>query len=279
MTSWPDEVVVQASARNLVVVVGAGLSASCTSGGTSPPAWDKLLKDITAELGLGREDEILELIEKDRLLDAAELVRQQAQRESKNQDLHKQIKVAVDGKRRHNFTGSEWHDALIQLDPQVLVTTNYDKIIERATSDAYAKHDYLSDGVAGDIRRGESVLLKIHGDVDKIEKVILSRTDYTKARLHGAHAMRVLEALFLTRPALLLGYRLRDPDMQLLLENVVGGRGETAAHFMLAPADMPDYERDILEFSYGITVVPFEAADYGLGMFKELADLVENAPH
>lgn len=73
-------------------------------------------------------------------------------------------------------------------------------------------HEYPSDRVAGDVRRTVPVLLKIHGNVDNIEDIVLTRTDYTSLRVNGTQALRVLEALLLTRTALLLGYSLRDPD-------------------------------------------------------------------
>jgi hypothetical protein len=278
--TWPEEVIEQAVKRNLVIVVGAGVSASCSNGaGDRPPAWDKLLTDLVSRLGLtDRGDEIADLVDKDRLLDAAELLRQECARLSKMQDLHKAIKVAVDGKASDPFLGSLWHESIVRLDPSTIVTTNYDKIIERATSNAYNQHDFRSTSVAGDVRRGEPTLLKIHGTVDHIESIVLARTDYTRVRLHGAHAMQVLQALFLTRPALLLGYRLRDPDIQLLLENVFGGRGDTPAHFMLTSEAIPDYEREVLKYSYGVSAVTYSGShEEGLTMLQGLAEVVENS--
>jgi hypothetical protein len=79
----------------------------------------------------------------------------------------------------------------------------------------------------------------IHGTVDKVDEIVLSRTDYSRLRLHGAQALEVLEALLLTRTALLVGYGLRDPDVQLLFENVFGARDETPAHYILTPDNVP----------------------------------------
>lgn len=277
--SWPAEVVDQAVRRNLIIVVGAGVSASCSNAaGQRPLPWAELLAGLVDKLALTeRGGEIRELVRQERLLDAAELLRQEARRLGRLQDLHKHIQTAVDGKQPDNYPGSEWHEAIVRMEPATIVTTNYDKIIERATNSGYSSHDYKSEGLAGDVRRGAPTLLKIHGTVDRIEDIVLSRTDYTRARLHGMQAMRVLQALLLTRPALLLGYRLRDPDIQLLLENVFGGRGETPAHFMLAPDSLPDYERDILEYSYGVSAITYSGShEAALDMVKRLAEAVES---
>ena len=277
---WPEEVVEQAVAGYLMLVIGAGVSASSQlTTGEQPPRWDKLLLNAVPKLGgSARGGEIEKLIAENRLLDAAELIRQEAKRLGKGNDLNKYIGVAVDGKLGANYGGSEWHEAIVRLEPNIIITTNYDRIIERATKNGYNTHDYESDRVAGDVRRGLPTLLKIHGSVDKIEDVILSRTDYTRLRTHGVHALGVLQALFLTRPALLLGYTLRDPDIQLLLENVFGGRNEIAAHYMLAPDILPDYEQDVLRYSYGVNVVPYAGGHgAGLKMLEDLAEAVEGS--
>jgi hypothetical protein len=236
---------------------------------------------LADKLGLVvRKDEIAELISRERLLDAAELVRHEATKLNKLQDMHKAIRLAVDGPVGDSFPGSEWHETLVRLEPNVIVTTNYDKIIERATNSGYQRHTYRSGtGLAADIRRGDEVLLKIHGTVDDIEQIILTRTDYTRVRVEGRESMEVLQALFMTHPALFLGYGLRDPDIQLLLENVLGARGSAPPHYMLAPNSMPDFERDVLQFSYGVTVIPYDASNHGAGLelLKELASLVENS--
>jgi len=278
---WPQDVIDQALRRNLVIVVGSGISASCELDEVGPPNWKGLLKALVAKLSIdiGKAVEIEQLIVEGRLLDAAELMKQEAKRSAREQDFFNYIRVTVDGKPTANYKGSEWHDAIVKMEPDLIITTNYDKIIERATGGGYSTHDYKSERVAGDVRRKVPTLLKIHGSVDAIEDVIFARTDYTRLRLHGVHALTVLQALFMTRTALLLGYTLRDPDIQLLFENVFGGRNESPAHYMLTSGSLPDYERDVLRYSYGVNAVTYTAGNHGegLAMLQELADLVQGS--
>lgn len=279
-SSWPDDLVAQAVQRNLVLVVGSGVSASCELSGKHPPSWDGLLNGLVSKLSIvERKAEIEELIEKERLLDAAELVKQEAKRLTREQDFYRFIRGAVDGSGLAKFQGSAWHDAIIRLEPDLIITTNFDNILERATQHGYSTHSYKSERVAGEVRRKEPTLLKIHGSVDEVEDIIFARTDYTRLRLHGVHALTVLQALFLTRTTLLLGYSLRDPDIQLLLENVFGGRNETPAHYMLAQDSLPDYERDVLRYSYGIGAITYPTGQHGaaLTMLQELAELVQSS--
>lgn len=227
-----------------------------------------------------RRAELDDLVAQERLLEAAELLKLDASNRARLQDMFSVIKESVDGTVGHLFPGSEWHEAIVRAEPQVIVTTNYDKIVERATASGYVVHEYNSQAIAADVRRNYPLLLKIHGTIDRVEGIVLSRRDYTDVRHQGAHAMETLHALLLTRPALLLGYRLRDPDLQLILENIFGGQNQTPAHYMLAPDDMPDYERDVLTYSYGVTVISYPAGDHAeaLRRFLELADLVAATP-
>ncbi|MFA4081893.1 SIR2 family protein [Mycobacteroides salmoniphilum] len=279
---WPQEVVDHAIRRNLVLFVGAGISASCTNDvDQRPPTWSQLLVQVADRIGMDdRREELDHLIVRDRLLEAAELLKIDARHRSRSQDMFSSIKELVDGPNSHRFGGSEWHDAIVRAEPRIIVTTNYDKIIERATSAGYAVHEYMSPTVAADVRRNYPLLLKIHGSVDHVDDVVLSRRDYTDVRHKGAHAMETLHALLLTRPALLLGYRLYDPDLQLILENIFGGQNQTPPHYMLGPDDIPDYERDVLTYSYGVNVISYPSGDYAeaLKRFQDLADHVAATP-
>lgn len=281
-TTWPTEVIEHATRRDLLLIVGAGISASCVNDlGKSPPPWSSLILDVADRIAVGdRRSELESLVGQDRLLEAAELLKLDASNRSRQQDMFGAIKDAVDGPHGHSFLGSEWHEALVRAEPKVIVTTNYDKIVERATSSGYVVHDYLSSTVGADVRRRYPVLLKLHGSVDHVDGMVLSRRDYTDVRHRGSHAMDVLHALLLTRPALLLGYRLHDPDLQLVLENIFGAQRQTPPHYMLAGDDMPDYERRVLEYSYGVTVIPYTAGDHSdaLAKFSELSELVASTP-
>jgi hypothetical protein len=249
--------------------------------GQRPPGWSQLLVQVADRIGMNdRRAELDDLIAHDRLLEAAELLKIDARNRSRSQDMFGSIKELVDGPYGQPFAGSEWHDAIVRAEPRVIVTTNYDKIIERATSAGYGVHEYASHTVAADVRRNYPLLLKIHGTVDRVDGLVLSRRDYTDVRHKGAHAMETLHALLLTRPALLLGYRLHDPDLQLILENIFGGQNQTPPHYMLAPDDVPDYERDVLTYSYGVSFISYPRGDHAeaLKRFQTLSDLVAATP-
>ena len=198
------------------------------------------------------------------------MVRALARKGGKEQDFLRKIARLTDGPSTALFQPRPLHDTLLRLEPDVLVTTNYDRILERATRNGYQVHRYDSLTGADDVRSGEPVLLKIHGSVDSPSEMILTRSDYSRLRRVGAASLEVLQALFLTRTALFIGYSFNDPDIHLLLENVMGARGGIPAHYILTAKSIPAYVEAIYGYSYGTTVIKYGAGDYA-----ELERMVE----
>jgi hypothetical protein len=152
----------------------------------------------------------------------------------------------------------------------MIVTTNYDSILERASKSGYRVKSYTDSDIGYDIRTGTPVLVKIHGSVDAQQKLILTRSDYSSARRDGARSLEVFQALLLTKTSLFIGYSLSDPDIQLLLENNFGSRGDRGAHYLLCERGMQSYQRAVMESSYG-TMPIFHAP----GDFDEAERMVE----
>lgn len=91
-TQWPSAVISQAQQHNLVLVVGAGISAESTNGnGAKPPTWANLLNSLARQIMMSEcLDNFDALISQNRLLDAAELLRFDAAERSRTQDLSTQ---------------------------------------------------------------------------------------------------------------------------------------------------------------------------------------------
>ena len=71
-------------------------------------------------------------------------------------------------------------ELIIQLNPEHIVTTNYDHLIEDV------KHPYVSNYTViecdGDLleKNGRRYIIKMHGDIDKLEEIVLKEDDYLK---------------------------------------------------------------------------------------------------
>lgn len=264
LTRWPEHLVERVTSRNFVLVLGAGTSRSCTNAsGRTPPSWADLLLSLADSFTKTKARAAAkDLVERMNYLEAAELIRVCARTEGKEQDFLGKIAEMADGGRESQYRPVELHDALMRLEPDIIVTTNYDRVIERATNNGYNLHRFDSTTLASDVRSGNPVLLKIHGSVDSATELVLTRSDYARLRRDGAHALEVLQALFLTKTALFAGYSLNDPDIQLLLENALGARGNTPAHYLLTGGPIPSHVQQMYSYCYGTTTVHYKSGDY-----------------
>lgn len=263
---WPDHLVERVSQRSFVLVVGAGISAGCQNpSGAHPPGWGDLLKSLIPRFagGTAARAACRSMLEAREYLDLAERLLLSAQSNAKERDFYAAISDATDGQTGGNLIPSSVHDQLTNLEPRIIVTTNYDKLLERATLNGYGVHPYSSATLGSEVRGGRDVIVKLHGSVDEPQNIILSRSDYARVRRDGRHVLDVVQALFTVYPALFVGYSFSDPDIQLLLENVVqSSTNTTASHYLLTSDDVPTYLKRLYGSCYSTSIIPYSQGDY-----------------
>lgn len=178
---WPEQLIGRIAARDFLLVLGAGVSKGCTNASAvTPPGWGELLQGLAGRYTVTKDRALAaRLIKQNRFLEAAELVRVCAREQGKEQDFLTYVANATDGgpKPEDQYQPSELHDALLRLQPNTIVTTNYDRILERATNNGYNVHRYDSTSLGADIRSGNPTLIKIHGSVDSASELILTQSD------------------------------------------------------------------------------------------------------
>jgi hypothetical protein len=116
----------------------------------------------------------------------------------------------------------EVHTAFAQLPFDIVVTTNFDGLLE----DAYrAVHRPLrtlirEDQLASLVPRSAVAVVKAHGDYDNEPVLIATEQDYDEFLLRRPLLATYLANLLITRVALLIGYSLSDSDWRQLLAAV-----------------------------------------------------------
>ena len=133
--------------------------------------------------------------------------------------------------------------------------TNYDKLIESvfpAATRWYTQRDYPA--LAGLMRDWDFAIVKVHGDVDRCETIVLGQEDYPEA-MYSNEAFRVfLENVFTSGTVLFVGCSLTDPDLLLFLDHLKYQlRGQLRGHYALMETRrMNALERRDFQRSYGI---------------------------
>ena len=138
------------------------------------------------------------------------------------------------------------------MDSRIVITPNFDHIYDdhagTQTGGTISVKSYYDDDVAEVIRRGDRLILKMHGTISTPNNLIFSRNDYAKARIEHAHFYKILEALAITHTFLFLGAGINDPDIRLLLEDYAFRFRYSRKHYFILPKSaLTEEEKEIME--------------------------------
>lgn len=260
---WPISLVEELASRRCVVFLGAGASAGCLSAvdGTSPPTWGGFLENLKNRIpGPDRTETIDSLIEKEKYLDAAEVILNKLPAA----DFTRAIRELFVQPR---YEKSSIHESTLKIDPKVVVTTNYDDVYDAycrtgMAKDGYNVCKYYEQHLATDLRSPVRIIIKAHGCVNDISKIVLSRSQYFRAKQENNEFYSIINSLFMTNTLLFLGYSMSDPDIQLVLENSNIFSKSTHPHYALVGDDIiPDIEESMRK-AYNIEFLKYPAGRY-----------------
>jgi len=250
---------------DLIPLVGAGVSRQ-----TNPPfpTWSELLA-LMMRLALDkrcitrtRARELRQLLQEDVLLGA----------ESLRSSL-------VDGGEYDDFIRrtfdpplvrpAEIHTALFDLNAQIILTTNYDKMLEDACASKYRRMPVVytyneSELVLPSLKyRDRPTIFKIHGDVGKRDSIILSERDYRTLIYEKAKYRQVLSSLLTTRTMLMIGFSFSDPELERMFEmlaHVLEYQGPL--HYIYLPkGQISNVKAQMWKSMNRIEVIPFKMSD------------------
>jgi hypothetical protein len=208
-------------------------------------------------------DELSELIGRGQLLMAAEALRYSFPIDEYETILDEKFNP-------RNVQPAEVHKALFRLKPSLLLTTNYDRLLEDAYADEYRRSAQVltyRDAVvvqknlqSGRQQDDRPMVFKVHGTIDQPEGIVLSERDYRQL-IHRQPGYRiVLSAIFLTQVILMLGFSFSDPELRLLLEEHRESL-KSRAHpdYIFLPRDsVRSLETRRLREDFGVQVIPYE---------------------
>jgi hypothetical protein len=188
-----DALAVEARTRELVLFVGAGVSA-----GAGLPAWQGLLDGVAATLRDPVPQKDLHRLD---FRDQAALLERRLQQDHRS--LRDVLKQQV-GRDRYALT----HGLLASLNARETVTTNYDRLMETAT--AAVDHSPPAVLPYEAVASTQRWVLKLHGGIDD---------DSGAPSRHGA-LFGLVQAMLLTRHMLFVGYSLEAEDFHQVVHDV-----------------------------------------------------------
>jgi hypothetical protein len=271
--TWPKSLVTELAERRCIVFLGAGVSAGseATVGRGHPPDWQTFLSDATGLITQVEDrDEAQKLISLNQYLDAAQITWDSANSADISGYL-RQIFVLP------GYKASTVHKLVHEIDPKIVVTTNYDQIYENychqfASSQAYNVCKYYETHALNDIRSSVRCILKAHGSISDPTRIVLTRSSYFEARRRYPEFYAILDSLFLTNTLLFIGAGLSDPDIQLILENANIAARSVHPHYALVPGGRHRSLVEVIKKTYNIELLEY-AADRHDEAVEALADL------
>ncbi|GEL74786.1 SIR2 family protein [Myxococcus virescens] len=254
--AWSNDLIRDLAKRRCVIFLGAGVSANAKNDkGTSPPLWDAFLEAATKRLTSQQAAEVSQLIAAKDLLSAGERVKRYL-----GPLFMGMVQEAFINPK---FRPAEIHKHILRLDPRIVVTTNFDKVYESLANspDELAGSlvtKNLSDIDLTAVLRGEGrSIIRLHGTADRVDDLILARSDYAKAHVRMRSSYEVLEALALTHTFFFVGYSLRDPDLQLILETHAVKHPHARYHYATVPGPADSMQVDTYRDVLRVELLPY----------------------
>jgi antitoxin component HigA of HigAB toxin-antitoxin module len=199
----PQNLIDSIANQNAVFFCGAGISRGM-EGEQGFPGGQELARDMAEKL-LGRTvgDESLDLKQI-----AQEVIW------ADNGSRHRLNKYLQDAFTKPTVKPLRAHEYLAYLECNV-ITTNYDRLIERAFSDAGKRCGTIVR--EDDLTRMQDVnVVKIHGCVTHLETIVITEEDYYRWLISDSEIKTLVRLWFLQRPMVFIGFSLSDPNLRQL---------------------------------------------------------------
>jgi SIR2-like domain len=179
---------------------------------------------------------------------------------------------------------TEAHRIIATTDYRGLITTNYDRLLETATTQyrQWVPNTFTADSISSlavALYNPEFFIFKLHGDIGSPESIVSTSRDYERLILRNPHARSFLQAVFLNYTVLFIGYSLGDPDFQLILsELTLIFQNYIPTHFALLP-EPPEFTVDHLLNRMNIQTLPYSTQDQHREALEVLQALQQEAAY
>ncbi|SIQ12000.1 SIR2-like domain-containing protein [Cellulosimicrobium aquatile] len=224
-----------AARGELALFFGAGVSIAA-----GLPSWSHLLTELVVKLDL--DGDVRERMKDLGPLEQAELIQVAlADRSARaRSDTQKALGARVASIiKAASARPSLSHALLASMRVREAATTNYDQLYEQAVTAAGGP----TDGLRADIDRlpwdrtstGRPWLLKMHGDVEHPDSIVLSRSSFVHYDNRWKPVGSLVQSLMMTKHLLVVGASMTDDNLLRFAYEVAGLRASVEKHDPAAP--------------------------------------------
>jgi SIR2-like domain len=260
----PEQLLRALESGNCVLLAGAGVSRRCLAKNRQPlPAWQDLLSLLISWAANNKLLPSITVQELEKLLQRNEhlLVAEELIDSIGANAVHDFLIEVFDP---DGIIPSRLHELIVATPFRFIVTTNYDNLLERAFVNVQNRH--VERVCIDELKRlktklkGSDIVLKLHGDLDRPESIILGQRQYQHL-LQNKEYSTVLDQIFSENSILMIGYGLNDTDILLTLDRLARVSSSQPPHFLLCPeGDRTSIEKKRLAKDRNVHVI--EYVDY-----------------
>ncbi|WMJ22673.1 SIR2 family protein [Paludicola sp. MB14-C6] len=187
---------------SLTFFVGAGISAL-----SKAPKWSDLLSEICKQIDIDP---------KEKYTSDESLQIPQIYYCSINKDEKKYYSFIQSLFNKHEILPNEIHKKIFDLNPESIITTNFDQLLENAAT--YYCKGYRVIACDDEIPNinGNKFILKLHGDF-KHRNIVFKEEDYLNYSEKFKLTETILKSVFSTNTVVFIGYGLNDYNIKLIL--------------------------------------------------------------
>ena len=217
--NWIESIKEITKAKNqnrLVIFVGSGVSNN-----SGIPTWKSLIKVMAQGIGYkckhckkpkgGRSCATCEEYD----YDSSEFLRvpEYFFRRRSQAAYYKTIADTLNSQAAPNAIDEKIFDIM----PQHIITTNYDTLLEDATSINTTLYKVICQDEELLSNTGDRYLIKMHGDINKVKTIVLKESDYIDYEQTHPLISTYVKALLVNSTFLFLGYSLNDYNLNLII--------------------------------------------------------------
>lgn len=278
---WPTSLVKDIARRQCVLFLGSGISMNSVNGsGQKPPTWNGFIKEAIDRLS---PDKRAYKKGANRYLNAHDLLMAcEVVKKGLGNDAF--ISLLKEKFQDPKYLPAYIHEDIFMLDSRIVITPNFDKIYDvyagKESQGTVVVKTYREGDIIDTIRRGEPLIIKMHGSIDSPNEIIFSRKDYSEAWNSNTQFYKILSSLLISHTFLFLGAGINDPDVRLLLESSAFGFNPTRRHYMvIGKKSLDDISTEILSELLNMEFLKY-SEDHNhkefLESIKELVKLVDD---
>lgn len=223
MPAIPDELVARVRDGRAVPLIGAGLS-SAAGIASWPELVERLRSSVGARLGRPIADDELDLF-------ATPVLYSHLQ--GSRQPLLELLGEAVDDR----FEPHPMHRLLAQMPVRSVLTTNWDRLIERAFEPirpVQVVHDEMT--VASWNEGLATQIVKLHGTIEDPRSIVFAEDDYQRFYTSESPLLNLAKTILATRSVFAIGFSMTDTYVKMLFSQVSRLAGDTKnPHYVIVP--------------------------------------------